>query len=214
MRPSRIGIPLGVALGLSGLAMYLSAKPSAAPQTELDFSQPQHPVTPEMMANAAEMSRKVGPAFELNDVRGEPRSIAGTNLERPQLVLFILDTCPCSVDAQPLFNKLSKHWSGKADFVGVINTNAQKGRAWMSDYRVAFPVVPDKDLKIIKAYEAKQSVYSVLISKGGKIVKMWPGYSREMLKEINEKIGEAAGEVAKPFDAEYAPVEKTSGCYF
>ena len=213
MRMSRIALPFSLALGLTGLVMYLSAKPGPTTQTELDFSQPEHKVTPEMTAAAAARALKPAPSFSRLDVKGESRTISG-KLQRPQLLLFILDTCPCSVDAQPIFNRFAKHWAGKVDFLGVINTDAKKGRSWMSDYRVAFPVVPDAGLEIIEAYKAQQSVYSALISTEGQIVKLWPGYSQGLFKEMNETLAKESRSKVVPFDAQYAPVEDTTGCYF
>jgi peroxiredoxin len=167
-----------------------------------------------MARKAGAMSLKPAPEFIRTDVKGERRTISGDQLTRPQFVLFILDTCPCSIDAQPLFNKFSKHWEGKIDFLGVINLDAKKGRSWSSDYRAIFPIVPDPKLEIIKAYRAQQSVYSALVSKSGGIVKLWPGYSSDMMAEMNAAMAKEVGEEVRPFDSQYAPKDKTSGCFF
>jgi peroxiredoxin len=215
MHIKQVALPLSIALFCTGLVLYISARPKAGPELGIDFNQPpKHPITTEMVKKADTMARKPAPAFSLTDVKGEPRQISGSKLDRPQLVLFILDSCPCSIDAQPLFNKFSKHWEGKVDFVGVINTDAKKGRSWASDYRAAFPVVADPKLEIIHAYKAQQSVYSALVSTHGEIVKLWPGYSADMMQEMNKLMAEEVGEPVRPFDTQYAPTEKTSGCYF
>lgn len=215
MRRNIVAYVLSLGIFAAGIAVFLSTKrPDPASQIPgIDFTQPEHPVTAKMIEDADRLTLKPAPAYKLMSVREEPVSISGTQ-ERPQFVLFILDGCPCSIDAQPLFNSLAKQWKDKVDFIGVIDSDQKKGRTWTQDYRPVFPVVSDSKKEIIKAYEAKQSVYCALISKDGKIVKMWPGYSADMLKEMNEKIGEEVGIEAKPFDAKYAPNEKTSGCYF
>lgn len=193
--------------------MYLNAKPNPREIPGIDMSQPEHPVTEKMTADANKLALKPAPEFIGTSVREEPVQISG-NQDKPQFVLFILDGCPCSIDAQPIFNGLSKHWKGKVDFYGVIDSEQKKARAWTSDYRAAFPVVSDPSKKLIKAYEAKQSVYCALISKEGKIVKLWPGYSSGMLKEMNELIAKELEEKPTLFDTQYAPVDKTSGCFF
>ncbi len=216
MRTPRIAIVLSLAIFAAGLAVFLTARqspPSANQIPGIDFTQPEHPVTPEMIREADKLALKDAPEFHLTSVRDEVATISGKQ-QRPQFVLFILDGCPCSIDAQPLFNNLAKQWKGQVDFYGVIDSDQKKGRAWASDYRAAFPVVPDAKKEIIKAYGAKQSVYCVLISTDGKVVKMWPGYSQDMMKEMNEMIAAEAGAEAKPFDAQYAPNDKTSGCFF
>lgn len=214
MRTSRFAIPLSVALVCAGLAMYLSAKPAKDTGYEIDFNQPPtHPITEAMAKEASKMARKSAPAFHVLDVKGVSHSLSGIR-DRPQLLLFILDTCPCSIDAQPIFNRFAKHWDGKIDFLGVINVDAKKGRSWASDYRPVFPVVPDPNLRIIHAYQARQSVYSALVSRKGEIVKLWPGYSADLMQEMNELMAVEIGEKPRPFDAQYAPKDKTSGCVF
>jgi len=203
-----------MALVCAGLAMYLSAKPTKTSGYEIDFNQPPtHPITESMAKAASTMARKKAPSYQVQDVKGLPQSISGKR-DRPQFLLFILDTCPCSIDAQPIFNQFSKHWDKKVEFLGVINVDAKKGRAWSSDFRPAFPVVPDPKLEIIHAYEARQSVYSALIAKNGEIVKLWPGYSADMLQEMNRAMAQEVGEAPRPFDTQYAPKDKTSGCVF
>jgi peroxiredoxin len=215
MHIKQIAVPLGIAIFSVGVFLYMGARPKPGEGSGIDFSQPpKHPITAEMVEKAATMDRQPAPAFNLADVKGDPRAISGPNLERPQLILFILDSCPCSIDAQPLFNKFSKHWEGKVDFIGVVNLDAKKGRSWSSDYRAAFPIVPDPKLEIIHAYRAQQSVYSALVSREGEVVKLWPGYSSDMMQEMNRLMAQEVGEAARPFDTQYAPKEKTSGCYF
>ena len=75
-------------------------------------------------------------------------------------------------------------------------------------------LLADPKLEIIHAYKAQQSVYSALVSKDGHIVKLWPGYSSDMMQEMNKLMAEEVGEPARAFDTQYAPKEKTSGCYF
>ncbi len=215
MQRNLIGIVLSAGIFIAGLAIFFSSKkPDPASQIPgVDFAQPEHPVTKKMIADADRLALKDAPSYQLLSVREEPVKISGQQ-ERPQFILFILDGCPCSIDAQPLFNSLSKQWKDKVDFYGVIDSDQKKGRAWTQDYRPSFPVVSDSKKEIIKAYEAKQSVYCALVSTEGKIVKMWPGYSQDMMKEMNDMIGKEVGAEAKPFDAKYAPNQKTSGCYY
>ncbi|HJP83844.1 MAG TPA: hypothetical protein VJ835_10105 [Fimbriimonadaceae bacterium] len=214
MRPTKIAIPLSLALCAVGIALFLKAKPAPSGASEIDFGQPKHPVTAQMLETSAKMSRVDAPSFSMVDVKGTPRQIGGETLSKPQFILFILDTCPCSIDAQPLFNKFSKHWADKVDFLGVIDVDQKKGRAWASDYRAVFPVIPDPKLDVIHAFKAQQSVYSALVSKDGKIVKQWPGYSVDMIADMNREMASEVGETPRKFDAEYAPLEKTSGCFF
>lgn len=180
-------------------------------QTGLDFNQPKHPITPDMERETGRLALKPAPDFTLTDPSG--RSVRLGGYGKPQFILFILDGCPCSVDAQPIMTKLSKRYDGKVDFVGVIDAGMDKAKDWKRLYSVPFPIVPDPDVKVIHAYEAKHSVYNCLVVEG-RIVKMWPGYSADILKQINGELAKAAGVEEMPFDPEYAPKAKTSGCLF
>ena len=178
---------------------------------KFDTNQPKHPVTPEMETETSKSTLKSAPHFDVIDGREVKHSIGDG--ERPQFLLFILKGCPCSVDAQPIMNKLSKHFGNAVDFYGITNGDQAEAKDWGVRYSVPFPVVADPSKAIIHGYEAKHSVYSALVFHG-KIVKMWPGYSVDMLAEINETIAKTAGQPVKHFDPEYAPPEKTSGCAF
>ena len=79
---------------------------------------------------------------------------------------------------------------------------------------VPYPVVPDPTKRIIHAFEAKNALYSALVSTGGRIVKMWPGYSKDLLLEMNTTLAREAGVPEKPFDTKFAPIEKSTGCTF
>jgi hypothetical protein len=57
-------------------------------------------------------------------------------------------------------------------------------------------------------------VYNFVVNQDGFVEKMYPGYWKAMLEELNLKLRKLAKLPAKPFDAAYAPVEPSSGCYF
>lgn len=170
-----------------------------------------HAVTAQMQLEADAMKSRVAPPFDRKDVYGKDVAVGEPNAKRPQFVIFVKKGCPCSFDAQPLFNKLADKFDGKVDFVGVIDKG---GKEFSTQLKVAFPVVDEPSLKLMKAYDARASVYSALVARNGHIVKMWPGYSADILKEMNGLIAKAAAVPETPFDPEYAPIEKASGCPF
>lgn len=175
---------------------------------------PRHPVTEKMMAETAEKAKKVAPGFTLKDTEGKEVTIGSPSAPRPQFVYFVLDGCPCSFDAEPLFQKLSRRYQGKVDFVAVTNAGQTKAHQWHTQMLVPYSVVPDPKLEVIKAYEAVSSVYSALVTKDGKIEKMWPGYSQDILKEMNAEFAKISGVKEEPFDPEFAPKERATGCAF
>jgi len=188
-----------------------------APQSSMfvDGKAPvRHSVTPEMEKATAAEAKQALPRFDVLDSEGKPVTLASGKADRPQFVYFVLDGCPCSFDAEPQFHRLFERYKGKIDFVSVTDADKKKAHDWNIQLLVNYPVVPDPEKKIIHAYGAKSSVYSMLIGTDGHVVKMWPGYSAEILKQMNSLMAAEAGVEEKPFDPQYAPLEKATGCAF
>ena len=173
-----------------------------------------HLVTPEMTKGTDAQAKKVAPAFALKDSDGQEVAVGAPNGERPQFVYFVLEGCPCSVDAEPLFHKLYERYKGKVDFVSITNADEEKARRWSVQMLTPYPVIPDPKHEVIKAYEAKSSVYAALVTKDGRIAKMWPGYSQDILADQNALLAKLAGVKVEPFDAQYAPTNTLTGCSF
>jgi peroxiredoxin len=214
MRLFWIGGAAGLALVFGGLLLYTEGMRPHMSSTQLIPDQPRHPVTPLMTTVTAAMSRKVAPAFSVIDVSGKSVSIGSPNAERPQFVYFVLDGCPCSFDAEPIFQDLSQQFKGKVDFVSVTDADQKKAKQWWMQMSVPFPVISDPKLDLMKAYGATNALFSALISRDGHIVKMWPGYSIDILHEMNVLMSKEAGVPVKPFDTKYAPKDRSSGCAY
>jgi hypothetical protein len=213
MRLSAIFVPLGVALAVAGGIMYYASLQPAQAAKPYILGEVRHPVSAEMTQWAKSMSKQTAPFFKVKDIHGIDVQIGGEG-KKPQFVYFILDGCPCSLDVQPLFNKMYLRFKDKVEFIGVINVGKEKGLDYAGTTTTLHPVVSDEALKIVKAYGAKQSTYSALIAPDGTILRMWPGYSQGTLHELNRLLAKAVGTKEEKFDAAYAPNEETSGCKF
>lgn len=194
--------------------MMIAANQPHFVEVDLSEAKVRHLVTPEMIKETGMAATRVAPEFSAIDSEGKAVKLAGKGAKLPQFVYFVLDGCPCSYDAEPLFHKLFKRYKGKVDFVSITNGNVKQAHEWSVQMLVNYPVIPDPTKKIIHAYKAKSSVYSALISREGTIFKMWPGYSADILREINARMAGAAGVKEMPFDPEYAPKTKATGCSF
>jgi hypothetical protein len=206
--------PLLLAALVAGCAPVAPSSSSNADLERLgidaaEYARVRHSVTARMELEAKAQSSRLAPAFERADPYG--KKVAVGKEPMPQMVVFIKKGCPCSIDAQPLFNKLARRYDGKVEFVGVIDKEAKD---FSTQFRVAFPVVEEPSLGLMRAFDARASVYCALVARNGHIVKMWPGYSASWLKEMNGLLAKASATPEKPFDPEYAPTEKASGCPF
>jgi peroxiredoxin len=214
MRAVFLTVPAGLALLCAGAALMVASKTPHMSSVDIKEANVRHLVTPEMIRETEGFARKVAPTMEAVDSEGKRVVLGAKNAPRPQFVYFVLDGCPCSFDAEPLFHKLHKQFKGQVDFVSVTDGNPKKAHDWSVQMLVNYPVVPDPEKRLIKAYGAKASVYSCLLSADGHIIKMWPGYSAGFLKDMNATMAKAANVTEKPFDPEYAPLEKATGCAF
>lgn len=214
MRSLWITVPAGLAFASAGGALYILANAPHVESYDIGTGPVRHEVTSEMVSSADKQSQRVAPGFQVSDVEGKSVTIGSSIAQRPQFVYFVLDGCPCSFDAEPLFQQLGKRYKGKVDFVAVTNGNAAKARDWSVQMLVPYPVVADPNLEIIHAYKARSSVYSALITKDGRIAKMWPGYSRGILAEQNKLMAKMAGVKEVPFEAKFAPIKQAAGCSF
>jgi thiol-disulfide isomerase/thioredoxin len=174
-----------------------------------EFGKIRHFVTTQMELETKAMTQKVAPAFSRTDDFGKTAKVGQG--DRPQMVIFVKFGCPCSVDAQPLFNRLARKFDGKVDFVAVID---KKGKDFSNQFSVPYPILDEPSKGLMKAFDARASVYSALVARNGHIVKMWPGYSADWLKEMNALMAKASATKETPFDPQYAPKEKASGCPF
>jgi len=202
---------LGIAVATFAL---VESRAHAQNEAGIDFSQPHHYVTREMELESEAMKNRRVPDEVVPTNLGRAFHIGADGGLRPQFVLFIKQGCVCSIDAQPFFNRMARKFSGKIDFVGVIDADAGAAKAYASQFLVAFPVVGDSTLDLIHGFKAQAAVYSALVARNGHIVKMWPGYNADMLGEMNRVLSEAVGVKETPFAPEYAPLRKTTGCAF
>jgi len=174
---------------------------------------PRHPVTPAMLADTSIESQKLAPYLKLTDIHGKSVQIGGAG-PRPQFVYFVLDGCPCSVNAQPLFNELYRQFGDKVDFVAITNADRARAIDYAGTTTVLHPMVSDPGLDVMKAYGARESTYNVIVRPDGRIDRMWPGYSQDILKDIEARLARLVGEKSQPIDLSLAPKDKLSGCFF
>ena len=174
-----------------------------------EYGRIHHFVTDQMELESKAAAHRVAPPFTRKDDYGAEVNVGKGS--RPQFVLFIKRGCPCSIEAQVLFSRLALKYKKDVEFVGVIDKD---GKAFATQFKATFPVVNDPSLDLMRAYDARASVYSALVARNGHIVKMWPGYSAKWMKEMNALLAKAAAVKETPFDPQYAPVEKATGCPF
>lgn len=205
----------GLILAIAGLGFSMMA----LNRNIMNFNpQPIHPVTEPMRTSARKMSAKAAPDFKLATPEGKVMDLASVVDGRPTFIYFIKSGCPCSIDAEPMFQRLYKFLNEggeqKVNFVAVTSGDAKAGAKWVKDMSVPYSVLCDTSRKIMKDYKAENSTYSVLLKPDGEIAKQWPGWSKRILQEINAEASALSNQPVREFDTAYAPKEDSSGCSF
>ncbi|WZO98327.1 redoxin domain-containing protein [Isosphaeraceae bacterium EP7] len=183
---------------------YAALKPPAAV----------HPVTPPMLAAAGAMSGTRVTAHSAMGSDGRDHSPASEAANRPLVLVFIKDGCPCSEAAEPYFRRIHAAYGANASILGVIDGDLATARDWARRHGTPYPVLADPDRTIIEACKADRSAYAMLAAPGGQVEAMWPGYSSTMLAEVGAGLARLAGVAEINLDTAGAPDEMASGCSF
>jgi peroxiredoxin len=206
-----IGV-LGVAYALARIGAEVGTPPPEGDTVIIVSSDRRHTATPDMLTATGSMENRAAPSFHAEGDDGKSYSLRDLAREGPLALVFIKDGCPCSVAAGPYYSRLAESYGSHVWFFGVINGNAEVARKWSRANRVSFPILCHPDLKIVHEYQAENSAYFAVITRGGTIEKYWPGYSVDMLKEANALLARLAGMEERPIDVADAPLEMYSGC--
>lgn len=157
-----------------------------------------HPVTP-LMQSAAESTA------------GKLVTTLGVDSDRPTVVVFVLPDCPCSIDYEPLVHHIYRAYGERAAFIEVVAGNDAAAEQWKQRQQTPFAVIGDQGGKVAHEFAALRSAYTALVL-NGRITKLWPGYSAEMLRELGGLIATETNTAAVSLDVDEAPKHLTSGC--
>lgn len=173
-----------------------------------------HPVTPAMTTAAGEMAGRLATLLSAEGTDGRSHSPAKEAADRPVVLIFIQDGCPCSEAADPYFRRLHEAYGARVGFFGVIDGDLEIARDWSERHETPYPILADPERRIIAASEAERSAYVMLVARGGNIEALWPGYSAAMLAEAGSRLARLTGRAEAPLDTQGAPTEMSSGCSF
>jgi hypothetical protein len=148
-----------------------------------------------------------------NTVTGRPAiPFAGLTADKPTIAIFILPGCPCSEAYEPHTHDLFRAYGAHANIIGIVEGGTKDIEKWQQRYQTPFPLVADPDHTIARSYEAKRSAYTVLVTNGKTVDRLWPGYSKDMLHQVGALLATAAEIPEVPINVSDAPKSLTSGC--
>ena len=209
-----------IILSLAGFGFWrmhitesLSADPSEI-EASTDSVTPKktHRVTNEMMAAVDKAAGNQAPDFIAPASDGKMYRLSEMTKDGPAVLIFIKEGCPCSRSADEFHQRVHAAGRGWVPFYGVINGDVKAAERWVELTHSIFPILADPELKITKSYGAASSAYVAFIGQGGRIEKLWAGYSESMLRELADRMARWVKPGMEPFDVSDAPADLYAGC--
>jgi peroxiredoxin len=151
------------------------------------------------------------PAFTAKGSDGGTHSLKSLTNGKTLVLYFISSTCPVNEEAMAYFKQIGTAYTGKLNFVGVIDEEEPGYKEWKKKFGNKFSVLYDDELKIIRSYQAMASPWVVVVNPAGEIVRVDQGYSAASLGELNAFMAKTAGVPAAKIDLTDAPSDMSYG---
>ncbi len=171
-----------------------------------------HFVTLPQLAETGSMTTFRLGSWAVTDANGERRDWTTLLHGRPALVVFIKQSCPCSVEFEPYFQGLRKHYRDRVSFIGVFDGTPAEARDYAVANRADYPIIADRNLELVRAFKVKNGGYVGLLGRDGAIESLWPGFSNSMMNELNDAVARSAGTTLQPIETQGLPAALTTGC--
>lgn len=202
---------------LAGVGFFLYRAKSEAELRRRGLADPEdkkHLVTEPMTKKAQEKQSRPAPEFELPDTNGKFISLRQLRTEKPVIVYFIKEGCPCSETYEPFIQEFARNYLDVAHFVGVMDGTPDDAKLWSKRFVDPYPILNDPSNKTMNDWEATNSAFTALVDKNGNLVAYWPGYSRWMLEELSQKLSELTNVPRRRLSILDAPSQLYTGCSF
>jgi peroxiredoxin len=116
------------------------------------------------------------PAIELKTIEGVTAKVAELAEQRPVVLQFFSSWCEQCAAAQADFNGLAKRYKDKVVFIAVAGQDKEADVAeYVKKNNVPYMVAIDPDGKLWDRYAVREPPLIALVSKGGKLLRGWPG---------------------------------------
>jgi thiol-disulfide isomerase/thioredoxin len=155
-------------------------------------------------APAATFFKAAGTELTTREVLGEAKGL-------PTLFAFFKVSCPTCQLAWPYVQRLHELYGGKAVRVaGVCQNTAAEGVAYSRTYGGAtFDILVDAEPRFdaSNAFGVESVPLLVLVSPGGKVLRVQTGWSKREMEELGREIAKAKGLTVTPVVPPADPVK-------
>jgi thiol-disulfide isomerase/thioredoxin len=125
------------------------------------------------------------PAFTLELLDGSTVDLAERWRERPVVLVFFEPWCELCARQQPDITALAEEYGDTVLFVGVGNESSREDAAeYVREHDIDYPVGLDPSGEVWRRYRVDEPPLIALVSKGGRLVRGWPGGTTELGQQI------------------------------
>ena len=136
---------------------------------------------------AAPSSAVEAPDFELRLLDGSTIDASRLWDEKPVVLVFLTSWCTPCEQRENEIAKLARKYDGNVAFLGIAAADeAEALRAYADKHRVDYDLGLDASQAVWRKYAVREPPAVVLVTKGGKVVKGWPGGLEP--KQLDEEI--------------------------
>ncbi|MEO6090577.1 MAG: TlpA disulfide reductase family protein [Umezawaea sp.] len=127
------------------------------------------------------------PAFELKLLDGSTLDLAEQWKARPVVLVFFESWCELCAQRQPDITALADQYRDTVLFVGIGRaSSSEDAMKFRRDNDIDYPVGLDAGGDVWRRYRVDEPPLVALISKGGRLVRGWPGGTTELGKQIQQ----------------------------
>lgn len=127
------------------------------------------------------------PAFELELLDGSTLDLAEQWADRPVVLVFFESWCELCARQQPDITALSEEYRDTVLFVGVGHeSSGADATEFTREHDIDHPVGLDPTGEVWRRYRVDEPPLVALVSKGGRLVRGWPGGTTELGKQIRQ----------------------------
>lgn len=134
------------------------------------------PVPEEVSFAEPDPSSPRAPDFSLTLIDGT--AVTGPQLwrERPVVLFFFASWCGVCAEQQTDITGIAERFRDTTVFLGIAGEDDPASIArYLDEHRIPYPVAIDPDLGVWRSYAVREPPHVVVISKGGRVVRGWPG---------------------------------------
>lgn len=124
----------------------------------------------------ADDSLPPAPEVSLSLLDGTPLTGSDIWEERPVVLVFFASWCTACAGLQPGLVELADRYRDRVVFVGVAGEDKEDALdTYLDEHEVPYPVGIDQRLTVWRSYGVREPPHPVVVSRGGRVVKGWPG---------------------------------------